>query len=474
MRVEFIVGLIVYMILMLGIAEYGHRRTKTISDYFIGGGTLSGIVTAFTYWATNFSAAAFMGIAGMAISMGLGASIWIAGGWAIGSALSWILLAEKYRSYSQKLGIITLPELYGVRYQSQWVRRLCAIYILIFLIPYMVAQFRGAGLLFEVMAGIPYFWSVLVFGGLIVVYTTYGGFKGVAYTDFVQGLLMVLFLFITAGVVLSAVGGFENGFSTFSNLIASGTVPEHLASPFGALGPTGAMVYFIPTLLAVIFCVPQVIIRFFAIKPDKIKTGMLLTGILFVISSLIIVIAFFGSVLYPNLKPADQVVPKILIELLPYPVAILLSVGLLGAMMSTVDSIVILGGSAITYDIQPQRKEKLFSVIGTAVVGIVALVLSFSPPGFILQMVGWSTGIFASAWLMLTIGVLYWKRMTKAGALTELIVAPIVMLVYVALNLPYGFQGSIAVSLLVATVCAIIVSLLTKSVDEKVLDKFFS
>ncbi|MBC7219244.1 MAG: hypothetical protein H5T49_03830 [Hadesarchaea archaeon] len=191
-------------------------------------------------------------------------------------------------------------------------------------------------------------------------------------------------------------------------------------------------------------------------------------------SSLIIVIAFFGSVLYPNLKPADRVVPKILIELLPYPVAILLSVGLLGAMMSTVDSIVILGGSAITYDIQPQRKEKLFSVIGTAVVGIVALVLSFSPPGFILQMVGWSTGIFASAWLMLTIGVLYWKRMTKAGALTELIVAPIVMLVYVALNLPYGFQGSIAVSLLVATVCAIIVSLLTKSVDEKVLEKFFS
>ena len=371
-----IIALGIYAIAMALIGCISYGKSKTLDGFLIGGRNIGAWVTAFAYGTTYFSAVVFVGYAGQhGWNIGIGA-IWIGIGNAVlGCLLSWLLFANRTRKITKKLNARTMPDFFEKRYNSKGMKILSSVIVFVFLVPYSACVYKGLGSLFSaVFPSVDTWVWMFIIAVLTAVYLVAGGYIATAYTDLVQGIVMIAGVVCLVAAVLKhdSVGGLAGLIENLSKFESLPGDPNpitgsQLTSIFG--GSSFKFLCFNIMLTSFgTWGLPQMIGKFYAIKDTAaIKRGT-------IISTLFCVIIGCGAYLIGSTSrlilggqlPAggiDSIIPALLMEVLGGGTLgiILLAVImilLLSASMSTLEAVVLTSASAVAVDLIPALRKK--------------------------------------------------------------------------------------------------------------------
>jgi len=413
-----------YLLLALAIGLVAYRATdRTAEDYYLAGRTLGTVVLLFTTFATLLSAYTFFG--GPDTSFALGPEWILVMGTMDGVlfAVLWYVIGYKQWLVGQSGGYVTLGEMLGARFGSTGLRALVAVVSLFWLFPYVMLQQKGAGLAITGLTnGAVPLWVGA--GGItlfMILYVVVSGMRGVAWTDTVQGVLMLGLVWAAFAWVLSAVGG--PGAATAALQEAN---PEYLALGGGAYTPQ----FVLGTAVYIAFGVtmfPQINQRFFAARSKKVLTRT------FALWPVLVLLLFVPAFLLGawavglGIDPGDgSVLPALLREYTPTWFAALVIAGALAAMMSSSDSMLLSGSSYFTRDVYrplfgDADREALLARGGVAVFATASFVASLVAEGTLVQIGNTAFGGFAQLALPVVVA-LYWAGTTRLGMYAGVIV----------------------------------------------------
>lgn len=332
-----------------------HASSGFIQNYFMGSRSMGGLVLAMTLVATYTSASSFLGGPGLAASWGLTQS-WVAA-IQIGTAfLTLGVVGKKFAIISRKTGSVTVTDYFKARYQSPTVVILCGICLVVFFLTQMVAQFIGGATLVESVTGLPYWAGLALFGGIVILYTTIGGFKAVVITDTFQGIIMtigtflLLFFVIRAGGGMSEITGRLDTLNPGWDILGKGEFSDGLT----ALSP-GYMISFWILVGAGVLGLPQTAVRGMGFRDTQSMHRAMIYGTV-VVGILMIGMHFAGTLTAPLLPEGgigstDQVIPYVVLNYMPTWAAGFFLAAPLAAVMSTVSSLLILASATIIKDL---------------------------------------------------------------------------------------------------------------------------
>ena len=438
MQPEIIISFIGYMLVMLAIGFYFYFKTDDLSDYVLGGRGLNPSVTALSAGASDMSGWLLLGLPGMMYSDGMVGS-WIAVGLIIGAYLNWHYVAKPLRVYTHHLNdSITIPDYLANRFEDNghMLRVITAVVILVFYTLYTSSGLVGGAKLFEATFNIAYSDALLVGSFVIVSYTFLGGYNAVSWTDFIQGILMMLALVITPVVVVFELGGVSNAITAIESID-----PTHLNMV------SGTSLISVISLLAWglgYFGQPHILVRFMSIRDEnethKAKTIGMSWMILSILGSLSVGFFGFAYVAANGIDLADS--EKIFItlsQLLFNPwIAGFLLAAILAAIMSTVDSQLLVSSSVLTRDvyhaiIHKDASDRELVWIGRATVILIALIawyISADENSSVLKLVSYAWAGFGAAFGPLIILSLYSRNITKFGAISGMIVGALTVIIW--------------------------------------------
>ena len=438
MQTPVLISFFIYILIMLLIGIYFYFKTDDLNDYVLGGRGLSPSVTALSAGASDMSGWLLLGLPGMMYSDRI-VGAWIAIGLLIGAYLNWHYIAKALRVYTHKLDdAITIPDYFSNRFEdkSNVLRITTAIVILVFYTLYTSSGLVGGAKLFEASFGLDYSTALLIGSVIIVSYTFLGGYNAVSWTDFIQGILMMLALVITPVVVIFELGGVSQAIDSIRQI-----EPSHL-NMF-----SGASIISIISLMAWglgYFGQPHILVRFMSIR-DKNETHIAKKiGMTWMLISVIgsLSVGFFGLA-YISAHAIDlQDSEKIFISLSqllfnPWIAGFLLA-AILAAIMSTVDSQLLVSSSVLTRDIYHAVLRKDASDIelvwvGRATVIIIAIIsylISLDSNSSVLTLVSYAWAGFGAAFGPLIILSLYNQNITKSGAIAGMIVGSLSVVIW--------------------------------------------
>jgi len=467
----------VYCAIVLAVGVFTRSKGQnSLADYFVGNRSLGAFIAFFTYVATFHSSFAFIGAAGQMYSSGI--KFFATFTSCVVSPLMIYIIGRPTWYLGKKYNYMTQGELVGDYYESKTLRYLVAVVSLIFLVPYLQSQIAAGGIIFETITEgrISYLLGCVILYAVIIGYILLGGFKAVAWTDTIQGVLMIVMIWVAGGVVLVRTSGSLNWSGLMQTMATE--FPEKVMIPV-EYWPT-YMTSFISLFGISIY--PPSFQRFFAVKNPKTLKWLSVTTPIYLIFFYvpIMIISFSGVVYMPDLAKADQVVPMMLTQYASPILVGLVMAGALAATMSSTDSQLHSASSIFTVDLYKGVKpdvsdEKALKVgkIFIVVISAVALVLSQYSNALITTIVTIALGGCLQI-LPSLIGALYWKGGTKMGAISGLITGVVVVILtqYVPfmktpLGLSSGFWGLVC-NLLVFFV----VSKLTPKPSEASIEKF--
>ncbi|WAA12509.1 sodium/pantothenate symporter [Fervidibacillus halotolerans] len=424
--------LILFFIVILGVGIWSsNSRMKKkhvfLNEYFLGSREIGGYILAMTMMATYGSASSFIGGPGVAYSKGLG---WVLLSMAQLPAGYFVLmvLGKKFAIVARKYEAITLNDFLKARYRSTTVGIIGALSIIIFLFSAMAAQWVGGARLIESITGISYNSALFIFALAVLIYVVIGGFRAVAVTDAIQGSIMFVGTILLLIATIIAGGG-------IGNIMADLTAENpNLVSPFGAEGdltPLYVSSFWILVGVGVVG-LPQVTVRAMSYKNAKAMHRAIIYSTIFVgfIMLGMHLIGAFARSIIPGIEVGDTVMPTIAMEVLPPVLAGLVLTAPMAAIMSTVDSLLILVSSAVVKDVYisfinpnaSEKKMKNVSFFVTAILGIIVFLISLSPPNFLIWLNLFAFGGLESAFIWPVIFGLYWKGGNKYGAIASMIV----------------------------------------------------
>jgi solute:Na+ symporter, SSS family len=480
MQIEVIISLIIYMIGMLYIGYWAYKKTSDLSDYMLGGRGLGPGVTALSAGASDMSGWMLMGLPGAMFADGL-SSIWIAVGLTIGAYLNYILVAPRLRTYTEVADdSITIPDYLENRFNDtqKILRIVSGIVIIIFFTLYASAGLVSGGKLFESAFGLDYMTGMLLTVGVVVAYTLFGGFLAVSWTDFVQGCIMFIALVLVPIVAFTEVGDTQTLVDT-----VRGVDPQLLNVTKG-LSFVGLL-----SMLAWglgYFGQPHIIVRFMAITSVKeikaarrIGMGWMIISIIGALLTGFIGIAWFEQQNRNLADPETVFIQFANLLFHPFITGFLLA-AILAAIMSTISSQLLVTSSAVTEDFYKQFLKKnasdkelvLIGRLAVLTVAVIAVLLSLNPSETILSLVGYAWAGFGSAFGPLILLSLFWKRMTKWGALAGIIVGAITVLVWVQFPDLKAEVYEMIPGFFLSLLAVILVSLITKDPSNKVQNQF--
>ncbi|MDD7193310.1 MAG: sodium/proline symporter PutP [Clostridiaceae bacterium] len=471
---------ILYFVVVLGIGLFFFFRTKSggEKDYFLGGRSMGPWVTAMSAQASDMSGWLLMGFPGSILAFGMG-KVWIGIGLALGTSLNWIFVAKRLRRFSKAANdSITLPQYLSNRFltKSPVLQIICAVVFLVFFTVYVASSFvAGAKVFTQVVPSLSEKTALLIFAAIIIAYTFLGGFKAVCWTDFFQGLMMLVALLAVPFVILFT----ENvDFSVLGTPLLNPDGTENIfnANPFKASwqdivsGLAWGLGY---------FGMPHILVRFMSIKNSKLIKKSATIGIVWVILSLgaAIAIAFLGRIVVGGeLVPAGNqqlIFISLVKRYFPAFIAGLLLSAIVAAAMSTADSQLLVASSSFTSDIykpifRKKASDKEILWVGRIVVLIIAVIAFFiasskaSGAQSIMSMVENAWGGFGASFGPVIILSLFWKRLTYKGAIAGVVggaVTDVLWLVF--LTAKTGIYELLP-GFVVGALCCIIVTLLDK------------
>ncbi|MGQ9652306.1 MAG: sodium:solute symporter family protein [Phycisphaerae bacterium] len=440
-----------FMLIPLGIGFYAASKSlNTSEDYFIQGRAMGSVAVFFTVAATWWSAFAFLG--SNAYFYTHGPVYWTALPWNLLFGFMYFLIGRKVWQVGKKFGYITPSDLFGDRYKSEFLRILVGLIMIVFTVPYLQIQLMGGAYLIQVASGnmLPFWLAGLLFYVVIIVYVWVGGIRAVAWTDIFYGVLLFFGMIVAGFLVAGQVGGHE---ALFTKLAQSS--PQHLTMP----GPKGVMGYnmwlslFLITPIGAIMG-PQLWLRMYSVKSGKLFRLMpFLLGLAAIAYIGSLFAGFTGVLLEPGIANADQVLPTMLLKYAPFALASLLIAGGAAAAMSTANSQVHAIATIVTADFykrysNPKASQDVLIRTGRIALlafSLAAYVLALFVPGLLVTIGLVALGGTAQV-IVPTIGALYWKRSTAAGAIAGLIVgiAAVLLLTFVpGWNNPLGYHAGL-------------------------------
>ncbi|MBU5343539.1 sodium/proline symporter PutP [Caldifermentibacillus hisashii] len=434
-----LLAVIIYFLGMIGIGFYAYRRIFNLNDYMLGGRSLGPAVSALSAGAADMSQWLLMGLPGAIYVSGL-VEGWIAIGLTIGAWLNWRLIAPRLRVYTHVSNdSITIPSFFDNRFKenAKILRIVTGIIILVYFTFYVSSGLVAGGVFFESSFGYDYHLGLLVVGGVIVLYTLFGGFLAVSYTDFVQGTIMFLALVSVPIIGVFVTGGIGETIETIKSfdpnllsLTATATATGVISSLAWGLGYFGQ---------------PHIIVRFMAIKSAKeikqarrIGIGWMILTLAGAAATALVGVAYFQKHADVKLIDSEAVfiqMGQILFH--PFIAGILLS-AVLAAIMSTVSSQLIVTSSALVEDIykaifKSDADQKTYIFLGriaVLVIAIIAGIFAWEKSDTILNLVAFAWAGFGAAFGPTVLLSLYWRKFTSQGALSGMIIGAITVFVW--------------------------------------------
>ncbi len=466
-----LLGFLIYLVLVLLVGFMTYHSNKSHEDFFIAGRKLNPWVVAFSERASGESAWLLVGLPGAALAAGF-LHVWTALGCVLGIIFYWFVIAKDLRVQSEHFGAITLPNFFSEKLGEggNLIRFFSSLIIVFFFTFYLAAQFNGAGKVLFVTFGIPQFWGIVLGAVVIIFYTMMGGFFAVAWTDFIQGIIMIGTL-----VILPVIGLIEIGETGHSLREAVHVAGPHYASLTG--GATGlAAVSVVIGGLSWFFGYmgqPHLLTRFMAIKDsEKIKvsrriaiawaipafTGAFLIGL--------VGLAMYGE---GHFQDVEQVMPALANDFLPAWLAGIFISGAIAAMMSTADSQLLVITSSVIEDFYHQtlkkdlsnRKMLFLSRVITVAVGLFAFVIAVTSTKLVFGLVSYAwSGLGASFGPALLL-LLKWKRTNWQGVLAGMITGTFTTIIWSGIKVLDQALSVRFVSFVLAFLVIILVSLWT-------------
>ena len=503
-----IIALCLYAAAMALIGVISYRRSKTLDGFLVGGRKIGAWSTAFAYGASYFSAVVFIGYAGQhGWNIGLGA-LWIGiGNTVIGCLLSWLLFANRSRKMTKKLNARTMPDYFEKRYSSKGMKILASSIIFIFLVPYSAAVYKGLGSLFSaVFPNVETWVWMLLIACLTAIYLVAGGYTATAYTNLIQGVIMIVGVICLVVAVLAndAVGGITGLVENLKNFESlpgdpNPTTGAQLTSIFG--GSSFKFLCFNIMLTSFgTWGLPQMIGKFYAIKDTAaIKRGTLISTIFCVVigCGAYLVGSTSRLILGGQLPEGgiDAVIPAVLLKVLGSStlgviLLALIMVLLLAASMSTLEAVVLTSASAVAVDLIPSvckkeipaKKQMLLTRLFCLAFVVCSFVFATQNIPIIVSLMSFSWGIVSGCFIGPYIWGLFSKKITKIGAyagiLSGLLTVGGSTLV---ISLTSGFSAAASHSpemgvaaMAISFIVVPVVSLLTKNKDQERIDEVFS
>lgn len=459
-QLQILIVMIIYMGFLISFGIYQGRKVKNSSDFAIAGRKLPGWVAALSERATGESSWALLGLPGAAYATGL-MEIWTAIGCVVGIITAWVLLAWRLRDEAARYETNTFTEYIAKKHgeTGKWIRIVGSFTIVFFFFFYVGAQFLGGGKTLESLFGIKQVYGMLLVVLIVVPYTIYGGFRSVTYTDVVQAIIMITTLIVApvAGIVYLSNQPEGTLFATSVTEALTKAGPSYSTMTGGAILQEGTPLYhFCVNLFPDAYHVakglgtgliiasafswffgylggqPQLSTRFMAISDSKQAKKARNIGVAWTIVAYsgALMIGWIGIAIFGPASLTDQetVMPRVLTTLFNPWVAGILITGVLAAIVSTANSLLILSATELSENlIQPVLKTRpdkalLQSRIITALLSVVALVLAYFIPGkLIYTIVGYVWAGIGSTFSIVILFTLFWKRFHGKAALITII-----------------------------------------------------
>lgn len=492
-------ALILYFVAMLsiGLTFFFKSKSKSDKDYFLGGRSMGPWVTAMSAQASDMSAWLLMGLPGSILAFGLGQA-WIGIGLALGTALNWIFVARRLRRFSQAANdSITLPQYLSNRFatKSKALQVVCAIVFLVCFTLYVASAFVAGTNVFTSMFDIESGTAMLIFAAILIVYTFLGGFKAVCWTDFFQGLLMLVAV-LAIPIIIVLTKDLDTAVLNETIVAADGTAYSFINDLFSA--PASEIASGLAWGLGY-FGMPHILVRFMAIKKPSMVKKSATVAIVWVVLALlsVILIAVFGRILLGRelLENGDQsmVFINLARDLFPAFIAGILLSAVIAASMSTADSQLLVASSSFTSDIykplirkNASDKETLW--VGRGVVLVVAVIAYFIASSksegaqAIMNLVENAWAGFGSAFGPVVILSLFWRRFTYKGALAGVIAGALADILWLVPMIPsngetvtlaaYTGLYELIIGFSVGMIAAVVVTLLDKAPSQEVTEIF--
>lgn len=507
-QIQIMITMIAYMaiVIIIGIA-FAKKANKNTDSYFLGGRTLGPWVTAMSAEASDMSGWLLMGLPGVAYWCGIADAAWTAIGLALGTYINWLITSKRLRRYSEKANAITLPEFFSNRFheKSKIIMTVAALFILIFFTVYAASCLVTCGKLFSTLFGFDYVPMMIVGAVFVLIYTIIGGFLAESASDFMQAIVMVIALIVVVITGTVAAGGLDAvvdnaksipGFFEFFGIAnpvtdANGVQQSLNGQPlFGEAGTYG--VFSVVSCLAWglgYFGMPQVLLRFMAIRSEKeLKSSRRIATVWCLISLVIAVfIGVIGRALYPTAlttaSEAENVFILLATNLLPAVLAGLVMAGILAATISSSDSYLLIAASAFSKNIfqgliHKKASDKQVLVISRitllAITGV-AIIIALDENSVIFNIVSFAWAGFGATFGPLMLMSLFWKRINRWGAIAGMIGGGVMVFVWNLAIRPLGGIWDVYELLpafIFSCICIVVVSLLTPAPSKEIQQEF--
>ncbi len=506
---QILIAMVIYMavVILIGIV-FAKKANANSENYYLGGRSLGPWVTAMSAEASDMSGWLLMGLPGVAYWCGLADAAWTAIGLAVGTYFNWLLVSKRLRRYSIRANnSITLPEFFSNRFREnkKVILTIAALFILVFFTVYASSCFVTCGKLFSTLFGLDYIPMMLIGAAFVLLYTILGGFLAESASDFMQGIVMIIALVVIVAVGTINAGGFgaivENakeipGFLDFFGLanpvVEDGTQVVNAAGApeFGAAKPYGWLS--ICSMLAWglgYFGMPQVLLRFMAIREEKeLKMSRRIAMIWVVISLVVAVfIGILGRQLYPTTHLTASSAENIFITLatssLPAILAGFVMAGILAATISSSDSYLLIAASAFAKNIfqgvckkdATDKQVMTITRITLLAIAAIAIFIALDENSVIFKIVSFAWAGFGATFGPLMIFSLFWKRTTRAGAVAGMISGAAMVFIWKLCISKLG--GVFAIyellpAFVFSAIIIVIVSLLTKKPSKEIEEDF--
>lgn len=486
-----LVPLALFLVFALVVSLVVRRRSVSssgkgfVKEYFIGNRGLGGFVLAMTTIATYGSVSSFVGGPGQAWSIGFG-WVYMAVVQVTALVLLYGIMGKKMALISRKLDAVTVVDVIRARYGSNLLANLSALIIVVFFAATMIAQFVGGAKLFEAVTGYSYMVGLVLFGVAVILFTTIGGFRGVAVTDALCGIAMLVGIAVLAVGILNAGGGYE---AIMDSLAANHPT---MFEPFAG-GDMPAGLYLTQWLLVGVFTfvLPQSVVRTMGYKDTKSLHRAMVVGTI-IIGAMMIGVTALGvlsaGVLTEDLaaygNSVDNIIPLAIVGTLPPVLAGVAIIGPIAASISTVSSLLISSSSAIIKDVYLHHCDSVGKVPGertvawssqvvTLGIGVLVFVLAIVPPDVIWKINMFAFGGLETAFFWVLVCGLFWRRANKTGALWSMAAGTLAYCATMAVGFKVADLHQIVIGITVAALGMIIGSLMGAQSAKAQLEVFF-
>jgi SSS family solute:Na+ symporter/sodium/proline symporter len=452
-----------YLVVLIGVGAYRSRYVKTQDDFMVAGRRLSARVLVGTLLATWIGSGSIIASAGLAYDTGFPALWFDAGVWIA------IIILYLIAGRARKLAQYTVPDILEIRY-NKYARVLGTVVTMVAYTAIVSYQFRAGGMVLNLITGISVDQGIIITALFVIGYTVLAGMISVAYTDVVNGVIMIIGLFVALPFLLDSGGGWSE--------IAS-RLPDTHFEVLGELTLLQALGYSLPTML-LLLGESGMYQRFFSARDSATAKRSVVGWIIgtIIVETLIVFIAIVGRGLFSDIEP-EMVILHSVKNGLPVLIGCLCLSAIVAVIVSTADSFLLVPSTNFMRDIYQrfinpnvsQKRLVLYSRIVVVLLGVIAFVqVRFFTR--ILEMAIYAYTMYGVGITPALMAAFFWKRATAAGGVCSISAGMVITILWEILHQPYNLP-TVYPALGMSLFCLIFVSLVTPKPDESQVQPFF-